>query len=185
MLIVTGGNDGQVDLDSTEVLDFNHGSWRSLQRLSVILLLCKMRSDQLKKTATNAMLQWSCQVCTEFARTHFWSRRHFVGRGFPRHWRLAGAMSICQHPSFFLAFITKLLMGRVCSLVCVSLCPLQQRKVWRHLSQCAFSFFLCAGTPPRDLDKKKQNINKVLKTHNGQWTHRELDEQTRYLPGMQ
>ena len=36
MLIVTGGNDGQVDLDSTEVLDFNHGSWRSLQRLSVI-----------------------------------------------------------------------------------------------------------------------------------------------------
>jgi len=33
MLIVTGGNDGQVDLDSTEVLDFNHGSWRYAQSL--------------------------------------------------------------------------------------------------------------------------------------------------------
>ena len=119
------------------------------------------------------MLQWSCQVCTEFARSHFWSRRHLAGRGFPHHWRLAGAMSICQHPSFFLALITKLLMGRVCSIVCVSLCPLQRKKVWRHLSQCAFSFFLYAGTPPRVIDKNKQNINKRFTMGlTGTWTNR-------------
>ena len=49
MLIVTGGNDGQVDLDSTEVLDFNYGSWRSLQWLSVIISFCKIWSDLLKR----------------------------------------------------------------------------------------------------------------------------------------
>ena len=86
---------------------------------------------------------------------------------------------------FFPSFFTKLLMARVCSLVFVLWCPLQWRKVWRHLSQCAFSFFLYAGTPPRVLDKKKKNTNKVFTTHNGQRTHRDLDERTRYLPGMQ
>ena len=175
MLIVTGGNDGQVDLDSTEVLDFNHGSWRSLQWLSVIILSCKIWSDLLKRNCNQCnaamIMPGMHRVCPQpllVSPALCWT-------GFSTSLAAGRCNEHLSTSFFFPSFDNKLLMGRVCSLVCVSLCPLQQTKVWRHISQCAFSFFLYAGTPLRVLDKKKQNINKVLTMDNrltGTWTNR-------------
>ena len=78
-------------------------------------------------------------------------------------------------PFFFPCFDNKTTDGKsVLFSVCVMVSSSAEKSMTTSFTMCLL-LFLYAGTPPRVLDKKKQNINKVLTMDNrltGTWTNR-------------